>query len=216
MPCASGVKEFTEHWGEVTPTTATTSTLDDVLDRLEIAHVDFLSMDIELAEPQALAGFSINRFTPSLVAVEAHPPVRQQILDYFARNNYVLIGRYWRADAHNFWFAPVGTTEGESEPLINDSHLSGDAVAHMIRTTPAGRPELTRCLRCDPRSTRRGGWIGDTSRQGVSRSSRHVFRVCRVDLEGLLQGSLWWLRRRRTATSRAEPTTLNDGIRGRY
>ena len=119
---ASGVKEFTEHWGEVTPTTATTSTLDDVLDRLEIAHVDFLSMDIELAEPQALAGFSINRFAPNLVAVEAHPPIRQQILDYFARNNYVLIGRYWRADAHNFWFAPVGTTEGELEPLINDSH----------------------------------------------------------------------------------------------
>ena len=105
---ASGVKEFTEPWGEVTPTTATTSTLDDVLDRLEIAHVDFLSMDIELAEPQALAGFSIKRFTPNLVAVEAHPPVRQQILDYFARNDYVLIGRYWRADAHNFWFAQLG------------------------------------------------------------------------------------------------------------
>ena len=45
-----------------------------------------MSMDIELAEPQALAGFSIGRFNPSLVAVEAHPPVRQQILDYFARN----------------------------------------------------------------------------------------------------------------------------------
>ena len=105
---ASGVREFTENWGEVTPTSATTSTLDDVLDRLGIVSIDFLSMDIELAEPQALAGFSIKRFTPSLVAIEAHAPVRQQILNYFARNQYVLVGRYWRADALNFWFAPLG------------------------------------------------------------------------------------------------------------
>jgi hypothetical protein len=91
--------------------TTTTSTLDDVLDRFNVDRIDFLSMDIELAEPRALAGFSINRFKPSLVAVEAQPSVRQQILDYFVRHNYVLIGRYWRADAHNFWFAPLEATE---------------------------------------------------------------------------------------------------------
>lgn len=107
---ASYVRPFTEQWGEVTPTTTTTSTLDDVLDRVNVSRIDFLSMDIELAEPQALAGFSINRFKPSLITVEAHPPVRQQILDYFARNQYVLLGRYWRADAHNFWFAPLAQT----------------------------------------------------------------------------------------------------------
>ena len=105
---ASGVREFTEAFGAVTPTTVNTSTLDDVLDRLNITHIDFLSLDIELYEPQALAGFSIERFSPELVAVEAHRPVRQQILDYFARHQYVLVGRYWRADRHNFWFAPLG------------------------------------------------------------------------------------------------------------
>lgn len=105
---ASGSKEFTEAFGSVTPTTATTTTLDDVLDRLGIVRVDFLTMDIELAEPQALAGFSIERFRPRLVAVEAHPPVRQQILDYFAAHRYSLVGKYWRVDAENFWFAPVG------------------------------------------------------------------------------------------------------------
>ena len=119
---ASSVKQFTEQWGEVTPTTATTSTLDDVLDRLKIGHVDFLSMDIELAEPQALAGFSISRFTPRLVAVEAHPPVRQQILDYFSRNQYVLVGRYWRADAHNFWFAPLRQTGANEQSAVSHSH----------------------------------------------------------------------------------------------
>jgi FkbM family methyltransferase len=119
---ASGVREFTESFGEVTPTAATTSTLDDVLDRLEIQRIDFLSIDIELAEPQALAGFSIGRFAPALVAIEAHPPVRQQILDYFSRNQYVLVGRYWRADSHNFWFAPLGRTGSDTPLSVEHSH----------------------------------------------------------------------------------------------
>lgn len=104
---ASSSREFTEAFGSVTPTTATTTTLDDVLDRLGIKHIDFLSMDIEMAEPQALAGFSIERFQPRLVAVEAHPPIRQQLLDYFVRHRYVPVGKYWRLDSENFWFTPM-------------------------------------------------------------------------------------------------------------
>ena len=114
---ASGSRDYAESFGEaVTPTTATTSTLDDVLDRLGVTRIDFLSIDIELAEPQALAGFDIGRFAPRLAAIEAHAPVRQQILDYFARNGYVLLGKYWQADDSNFWFAPRGQT-GANEPL---------------------------------------------------------------------------------------------------
>jgi FkbM family methyltransferase len=119
---ASGVREFTERWGDAIPMTTTTSTLDDVLDRFKISQIDFLTMDIELAEPQALAGFSIGRFKPGLVAIEAHFPIRQQILEYFARNQYVLIGRYWRADAHNFWFAPIGRTPTEAQTTVSHSH----------------------------------------------------------------------------------------------
>ena len=83
-----------------------------MLDRLGMTHVDFVSIDIELAEPAALAGFSIDRFTPRLVAVDAHPPVRQQLLDYFARHGYVLVGTYWRVDDENFWFAPLARRGG--------------------------------------------------------------------------------------------------------
>ena len=119
---ASSNKEFTASFGEATPTVAITSTLDDVLDRLRVKRIDFLSIDIELAEPQALAGFSIGRFAPRLVAIEAHPPVRQQILDYFARNQYVLIGRYWQADPHNFWFTPLGGGGDGSPVVVADSH----------------------------------------------------------------------------------------------
>ena len=51
-----------------------TMTLDDILDSEKIQRIDFLSMDIELHEPQALAGFHIERFKPSLVCVEGLLP----------------------------------------------------------------------------------------------------------------------------------------------
>jgi FkbM family methyltransferase len=115
---ASSNRRFTEAFGgEAVPTPVTTTTLDDVLKRLGVDRVDFLSIDIELAEPQALAGFSLERFKPRLVAVEAHPPIRQQLLDHFARHQYVLVGRYWRVDSENFWFAPVGAVS-DGEPLV--------------------------------------------------------------------------------------------------
>jgi FkbM family methyltransferase len=83
-----------------------TITMDDLLDQAQITTIDFLSMDIELWEPKALAGFSISRFQPQLVCIEAHREVRQQILDYFARHRYVLVGKYLRADINNLYFTP--------------------------------------------------------------------------------------------------------------
>ena len=86
-----------------------TTTLTAVLDQAGVDRLDFMSMDIELAEPKALAGFDIDRFRPALVCIEAHPQVRQQILDYFAAHGYVLIGRYLRIDPQNLYFKPLGT-----------------------------------------------------------------------------------------------------------
>ena len=82
---ASSSRAFTETYGEVTPTPATTTTLDDVLDRLNIQQIDFLSIDIELAEPQALAGFS-NRadFAPGLLLSRPTRQSGKQLLDYFS------------------------------------------------------------------------------------------------------------------------------------
>ena len=90
------------------PVTVNTTTLDDILDRSGVKRIDFLSMDIELHEPRALSGFSIDRFRPRLVCIESHAAVRQQIIDYFVTHNYVVIGKYLRADTENLWFAPVG------------------------------------------------------------------------------------------------------------
>ena len=92
-------------------------TLTDILARAQVTTIDLLSMDIELAEPQALAGFDLARFRPALVGIEAHHEVRQQILDYFAARQYRLIGRYLRIDVTNLWFMPGGfdVDEGRSQ-----------------------------------------------------------------------------------------------------
>jgi FkbM family methyltransferase len=97
--------------GSSTPMTSNTTTLDDILDREGIRSIDFLSIDIEQHEPQALSGFSIERFRPRLVCIESHAPVRQQILDYFTQHGYVVVGKYLRADNANLWFAPLTDTE---------------------------------------------------------------------------------------------------------
>lgn len=105
---ASRSAEFANAWGSAADALVTKSiTLDELLNRTGVSKVDFMSMDIELGEPAALAGFSIEKVRPRLVCVEAHPEVRQETLNYFARHGYVLVGKYWRADGHNFWFAPI-------------------------------------------------------------------------------------------------------------
>jgi FkbM family methyltransferase len=105
---SSSHREFTERWGkDVSASDVRTITLDDLFVELGVTHVDFLNMDIELSEPKALAGFSIQKFQPGLVCIEAHPEVRQAILDYFARNGYAAIARYLRADELNLWFKPL-------------------------------------------------------------------------------------------------------------
>ena len=85
-----------------------TITLTDLLDTVGIRTIDLLSMDIELHEPQALQGFDIDRFKPAFVCIEGLLPVRQQILDYFARHGYVVLGKYVWVDQENLYFAPLG------------------------------------------------------------------------------------------------------------
>jgi FkbM family methyltransferase len=108
---ASGSRAFSAPNGEdVELRTVPTITLDDLLHGAGIERIDFLSMDIELAEPQALEGFDIETYRPALVCIESHPPIRQQLMNYFSAHRYVLVTKYLWADRENFWFAPAGTS----------------------------------------------------------------------------------------------------------
>ncbi len=105
---ASSDPEFTRRYGrQGAARQVPSTTLDAVLEETGIRKLDLLTMDIELSEPKALAGFDISRFRPELVCIEAHPEVRQAILDYFARHGYVVAGKYLRADPHNLYFHPL-------------------------------------------------------------------------------------------------------------
>lgn len=92
-----------------------TITLDDLLGRAGILGFDFLSMDIELAEPAALAGFSIEKHRPSLVCIEVHKQVQQEILDYFSRHHYKIIRRYEGLDPLNLYFTPIDLRQQDGE-----------------------------------------------------------------------------------------------------
>ncbi len=85
-----------------------TITLDDLLGREGVAHVDFLSLDIEGAEPAALAGFSIGRFQPALACVEIHSAEHgRTISEYFTLHGYREITAYRAMDPINRYFAPA-------------------------------------------------------------------------------------------------------------
>ena len=103
----SSTKDFTAREGGGTPSEidAPTITLNDLLQHEKIDRFDFLSMDIELAEPKALTGFDIQRYAPALVCIEAHREVRQWLLNYFHDRGYVAIGKYMGADTLNLYFA---------------------------------------------------------------------------------------------------------------
>ena len=110
---ASSDREFVKLFGEPDEVRdVPTVSLSDLLDREGIKTFDFLSMDIELHEPQALKGFDIERFRPALVCIEGLLPVRQQILDYFAAHNYVLVGKYMWVDRENMYFVPNPAARG--------------------------------------------------------------------------------------------------------
>ncbi|HEX2457475.1 MAG TPA: FkbM family methyltransferase, partial [Vicinamibacterales bacterium] len=121
----SADKDFTARYGkDAKEVTAPTITLTDLLDSEHVASVDFMTIDIELWEPKALAGFDIERFKPTLVCVEAHPEVRQQILDYFAQHHYVVVGKYLRADAQNLYFTAFSKQSSSGDRVQAGSHRS--------------------------------------------------------------------------------------------
>lgn len=105
---ASATKTFTDRWGENVGIQTPTLTLNDILDRNGVSRLQFVSIDVELHEPQVLAGFDLKRFAPELVCIEAHPEVRQAILDYFTARDYVIVGKYLRTDTQNLYFMPRG------------------------------------------------------------------------------------------------------------
>src|SRR5262245_42403174 len=69
------IEQFGAQWDQPVPIEVPTITLDDLLLQHGVEHIDFLSMDIEGAEPKALAGFDIDTYKPRLVCIESSPDI---------------------------------------------------------------------------------------------------------------------------------------------
>jgi FkbM family methyltransferase len=83
-----------------------TTTLNKLLDDNGVKKIDFLSMDIEGAQLEALAGFDIERFRPELACVEDFFDGRDKIFRYFETHGYETIMKYREHDFVNWYFRP--------------------------------------------------------------------------------------------------------------
>jgi len=107
-PVSSTSKEHAESLAkrEADKIEVPTITLTELLDAQGIEKIDFLSMDIELGEPAALAGFDIDRFKPEFIGIEAGPKVRDQIALYFSNHGYERVDAYLEYDIVNWYYTP--------------------------------------------------------------------------------------------------------------
>ena len=82
-------------------------TLNKLLEDCRVEKIDFLSMDIEESELEALAGFDVRRYQPDLVCIECHPRLLADITAYFESNGYRMLPEFVSLDITNRYFVPA-------------------------------------------------------------------------------------------------------------
>lgn len=80
-------------------------TLDDILEEVQLPHVDFVSIDVEGLQLDVLRGFNLQKHRPRLLLVEDHLH-DLQTHRYLTAQNYQLVKR----TARNNWYVPQGTS----------------------------------------------------------------------------------------------------------
>lgn len=107
-------EELPKMWNvESTEIKVETITLNTLLEREGVEKIDFLSMDIEGAEPLALAGFDIQRYKPALFCVEKSDD--EFLMEYCTANGYELIEKYEKVDKVNWYFRPIPEADNPTE-----------------------------------------------------------------------------------------------------
>ncbi len=91
--------------GRYRKTAVSTIALGDLLDQEKVPTIDFLSVDIEGAEPEALAGLGLRRHPPELACVEiGSPAVGLAVAEQFALAGCREIAAYRAADPINRYY----------------------------------------------------------------------------------------------------------------
>lgn len=78
-----------------------TTSLNDLLDRLGVAHVDLVALDIEGHELKALRGLDLERFQPALILAEGRRP---KVEEYLQGQGYEVVERYLPFDPVNTYY----------------------------------------------------------------------------------------------------------------
>ena len=79
----------------------TTATLDEILEKAKApAHIDFMSLDIEGAEYEALKGLSLDKYQVEAFTIEHNNehPKREQIRQLLESKGYTLVRSWYRED----------------------------------------------------------------------------------------------------------------------
>ena len=84
-----------------------TITLNTLLEREGVDHVDFVSLDIEEHEPAALRAFDLQRYAPGLLCIEAHGRTQDAIYEWMVTHGYRRIDSYLAYDSVNWYFEPA-------------------------------------------------------------------------------------------------------------
>lgn len=100
------------------------ATLDSILGQAGLSSIDFLSVDVEGAEPDVLKGVTLSRFQPKLVVVDDRERFGETCA-VLRTGNYQLV----RRTGHNAWFVPRETAR----------HLNWRARAQLMWTYGLGR-----------------------------------------------------------------------------
>jgi FkbM family methyltransferase len=74
-------------------------TLNDILSQAGMEEIDFLTIDVQGAETEVLAGFDINKYRPILVCIEATVD-EKKIVDYLEQHGYACV---WKGELSSVW-----------------------------------------------------------------------------------------------------------------
>jgi FkbM family methyltransferase len=81
-----------------------TATLDWILEQAGLAKVDYLSIDIENQELDALRGFNLEKYHPALILIEDHL-LKLDKHRFLVRHGYRLVDRI----GYNQWYVPLAS-----------------------------------------------------------------------------------------------------------
>ncbi|HJS78006.1 MAG TPA: FkbM family methyltransferase [Burkholderiales bacterium] len=157
---------YGKYFGGFTQQQVSKRRLDTILANHGVNRVDLLSLDIEGSEEQAIRGFDIKRYHPSVMVVEVDGREQETALDQLILpHGYV---KWIRLGPNLFYLADISLSESVRDRVVQgDVIRAADEVAGtgagFITVTidtrvPLGGDALFSCTPASP-DTRHKGWI---------------------------------------------------------